>query len=180
MDKIIQNFTDRSLAISTRESQFRQVMEECAELTVAMNQYLRSRVESSAVIEEIADVEIMMSKLKYMLGVDKVSFDDLKAAKLEKWESQLQAKEDERLKKPYTSLDAIIANEKPLKTNGNGWPFGGLIEWPDKGGMFRFTGTSEEWRKQYLGEFTPSDPEATYRHDPVYNPEPKMFTGVLR
>lgn len=45
-----------------------QTMEECGELTVACNKYLRSR-DVSGLIEEIADVEIMTEQLKYLMNI---------------------------------------------------------------------------------------------------------------
>ena len=66
------------------ESQSRQLIEEMAELTVAINKLWRierfcdrknimdvkgfSYPETKEIIEEIADVEIMLSQIKYLLG----------------------------------------------------------------------------------------------------------------
>ena len=66
------------------ESQSRQLIEEMAELTVAINKLWRvekfcdrknimdvkgfSYLETKEIIEEIADVEIMLSQIKYLLG----------------------------------------------------------------------------------------------------------------
>jgi NTP pyrophosphatase (non-canonical NTP hydrolase) len=49
------------------DSQYRMVQEECAELIVAINHYLRCRKGAEAVVEEIADVQIMLSQLVEML-----------------------------------------------------------------------------------------------------------------
>ena len=44
--------------------------EECGELVSAMSQYLRRRVEAEKVIEEAADVYIMLAQIPHLLGGD--------------------------------------------------------------------------------------------------------------
>jgi NTP pyrophosphatase (non-canonical NTP hydrolase) len=56
------------------ESQSRQLVEEMAELMVAMNKYIRARDDEKyerrkEVIEEVADVEIMLEQIKHLLKV---------------------------------------------------------------------------------------------------------------
>lgn len=58
------------------------VMEECGELTTAVAQWIRGRVEPSDVAEEIADVEIMCGQLREMIGSELV--DRVKVSKLER------------------------------------------------------------------------------------------------
>ena len=48
--------------------QLRMAMEECGELVAAIAQYERGRVTSAALIEEVADVLIMMHQLRLILG----------------------------------------------------------------------------------------------------------------
>ena len=49
--------------------QLDQMQEECAELIVAINKHKRYG-KSEQVIEEIADVELMLEQLKYLLNCD--------------------------------------------------------------------------------------------------------------
>jgi hypothetical protein len=51
-----------------REQQLRQTQEECAELIVAINKCFRNSNDSmSSLVEEVADVEIMLAQCKIML-----------------------------------------------------------------------------------------------------------------
>ena len=53
------------------ESQIDILQEECAELIQAVSKYRRSGFDEDVpfcIIEEIADVEIMLSQIKYLLG----------------------------------------------------------------------------------------------------------------
>lgn len=57
------------------EPQIRQAMEECAELIVALNKYLRYKnnpkeclKSKKSVIEEMADVYVMLRQLEYIFG----------------------------------------------------------------------------------------------------------------
>ena len=61
------------------EAQCRQVMEECGELIVAINKTLRypTRISRLCLIEEMADVSIMITQLKLMHCI---SNDELKTA----------------------------------------------------------------------------------------------------
>ena len=43
-------------------------MEECGELIVAINHFLRGRKDKRELAEEIADVEIMCTQMRYMIG----------------------------------------------------------------------------------------------------------------
>lgn len=61
------------------EAQARQLIEEMAELTVALNKQWRGSqkympcdeaIARQNVIEEIADVEVMLEQIKYLLGCD--------------------------------------------------------------------------------------------------------------
>ena len=48
--------------------QLRQTQEECAELIAAINHVFRGRISPAALIEELADVEIMLDQLKLFYG----------------------------------------------------------------------------------------------------------------
>lgn len=50
------------------EAQHDQAIEECAELIATLKHYRRNRVETEAVIEELADVFLMLGQLIYMFG----------------------------------------------------------------------------------------------------------------
>ncbi|MFQ9253423.1 MAG: hypothetical protein ACLR3W_04015 [Faecalibacillus intestinalis] len=66
----------QSIEIYGKEAQSRQVMEECAELIQAVNKMLRYEDRPAEpeyyanLIEEIADVEIMLYQLKVMFNID--------------------------------------------------------------------------------------------------------------
>lgn len=81
----------QSIEIYGKEAQSRQVMEECAELIQAVNKMLRyedrpAEPEYYLLVEEIADVEIMLYQLKVMFNVsdDEVFKVKIQKAKREK------------------------------------------------------------------------------------------------
>lgn len=88
---------NQSIAKYGKEPQCRQLMEECAELIQAVNKMLRYEDRPAEpeyyanLIEEIADVEIMLYQLKVMFNIDD---DQVFAFKVEK-----AKREQERLKK---------------------------------------------------------------------------------
>jgi hypothetical protein len=45
-------------------NQLRQLQEECGELIVAVNHYLRGRCSEAKILEEVADVQIMLNQVK--------------------------------------------------------------------------------------------------------------------
>ena len=55
------------------QAQSDQAIEECAELIATLKHYRRGRVENQAVIDELADVILMVGQLVYMFGEDKVA-----------------------------------------------------------------------------------------------------------
>jgi hypothetical protein len=55
-------------------SQLDMAIEECAELIVALQHWKRERIGTDKVIEEIADVEIMMGQLRVMFDGEKVDW----------------------------------------------------------------------------------------------------------
>lgn len=78
------------------DTQSRQLIEEMAELTQAINKYWRKQLslgafpypleenskEEKAIIEEIADVEICISQLKYLLCIKDADINDIIEQKL--------------------------------------------------------------------------------------------------
>lgn len=68
------------------ESQLRLAQEECAELIAAINQYQRGRLSEVHVIEEIADVRIMMRQLTLYFGEENIkTLEEEKLKRLEKY-----------------------------------------------------------------------------------------------
>lgn len=74
------------------EPQSRQIIEEMAELTVALNKAWRKTFDTvdkipnmddeERIVEEIADVEIMLSQIKYLLGVEERELSRIVESKL--------------------------------------------------------------------------------------------------
>ena len=50
------------------QAQFDQTIEECAELIATLQHYARGKVDRDAVINELADVYLMVGQLMYMFG----------------------------------------------------------------------------------------------------------------
>lgn len=94
--KKIEKIFKKSIEVYGKESQSRQVMEECAELIQAVNKMLRYEDRPAEpeyyanLVEEIADVEIMLYQLKVMFNV---SDDEVFKVKIQK-----AKREKERLK----------------------------------------------------------------------------------
>jgi len=69
-------------------SQSNQLMEECAELIQAVNKYKRAKTSDAQYIafrnyvEEIADVEIMLEQIKYLINVKEQDLNETKLYKL--------------------------------------------------------------------------------------------------
>ena len=55
------------------KAQYDQAIEECAELIASLQHYARGKVEKDAVINELADVFLMVGQLTYMFGEDQLS-----------------------------------------------------------------------------------------------------------
>ena len=76
------------------EPQSRQLIEEMAELTVAINKAWRKTFDAvdklpnmddeERIVEEIADVEIMLRQIKYLLGVDEDELSQIAERKLDR------------------------------------------------------------------------------------------------
>jgi NTP pyrophosphatase (non-canonical NTP hydrolase) len=50
------------------DAQYDQAVEECAELIAALKHYRRGKVDQQAVIDELADVTLMIGQLTWMFG----------------------------------------------------------------------------------------------------------------
>ena len=55
-----------------KEAQYDQMTEECAELIVALQHFRRGKIDQNAVIDEIADVTLMLGQLTWMFGAERV------------------------------------------------------------------------------------------------------------
>jgi NTP pyrophosphatase (non-canonical NTP hydrolase) len=75
-----------------RIPQLMQAMEEASELAVALSHFIRNRENSiNEVIEEVADMEIMLAQIKFMFG-EKFgeSVNEIKQTKLSRLETRLK------------------------------------------------------------------------------------------
>lgn len=68
-------------------AQLDQAVEECAELITALKHYRRGKIGRAEVIEELADVSLMVGQLRWMFGEDDV--DAAIAEKIDKLEGLL-------------------------------------------------------------------------------------------
>ena len=100
MYKNNQNRCDVLIALAlrkwTRESQTRCIMEELSELSVAVSHADRDRPGWRAnLLEEMADVEIVMRELHQMADITEEELDDEVTRKLDKFERQIKEPLDE-------------------------------------------------------------------------------------
>jgi NTP pyrophosphatase (non-canonical NTP hydrolase) len=61
-----------TLAKWGEEAQYDQAVEECAELIAALKHFKRDKVGKEQVIDELADVALMVGQLSFMLGEERV------------------------------------------------------------------------------------------------------------
>jgi NTP pyrophosphatase (non-canonical NTP hydrolase) len=62
----------RTLEKWGEQAQYDQAIEECAELTTALLHYRRDKTDASTVIDEMADVILMLGQLRWMFGPEEV------------------------------------------------------------------------------------------------------------
>ena len=74
-----------ALAIFGRENQVRKTLEELAELSVELHHALDCRGDNAKILEEMADVEIMLAQMKILYG----STDTWKEKKLARLEGRI-------------------------------------------------------------------------------------------
>ncbi len=55
------------------DAQYNQMIEECAELIATLQHFSRGKVNSDAVVDELADVFLMVGQLTYMFGEDQLT-----------------------------------------------------------------------------------------------------------
>ena len=86
----VKDQTRRALEQAPPSFQADMLTEECAELILALRHLSRGKVGLRAVIEELADVEIMINTYKEMLGLnDSIEYEKIIVQKLDKWDNQL-------------------------------------------------------------------------------------------
>ncbi|MEA3363514.1 MAG: antitoxin, partial [Thermodesulfobacteriota bacterium] len=61
-----------TLAKWGEDAQYDQAVEECAELIAALKHFRRGKVDQQAVIDELADVTLMLGQLTWMFGTKPV------------------------------------------------------------------------------------------------------------
>lgn len=76
------------------EAQYDQAVEECAELIAALKHFRRGKVGRQAVIDELADVTLMLGQLTWMFGTDLV--EESVQKKLEKLNKLLESSDQEK------------------------------------------------------------------------------------
>lgn len=86
--------TDRELYLAAvvkwgAQSQLDMLGEECAELIAALNKVKRGRIDRLALMEEIADVEIMVEQARTIFGDSTIN--DIKREKLRRLEKRINA-----------------------------------------------------------------------------------------
>lgn len=90
---------DKVIEVNEKETQLRQLQEECAELIVAVNHYLRTLTDkqftdnSAAfinLIEETADVEIMLAQLPCMFMLFEKAVEEVKQKKLKRLAERIE------------------------------------------------------------------------------------------
>lgn len=82
-----------TLATWGEEAQYDQMIEECAELIASLKHLKRGKVEDQVIIDELADVTLMVGQLTWMFGRERVAA--AVAGKTEKLQRLLLA-EDEK------------------------------------------------------------------------------------
>ena len=55
------------------QAQYDQTVEECAELITSLQHFARGKVDKETVVNELADVFLMVGQLAYMFGEDQLS-----------------------------------------------------------------------------------------------------------
>lgn len=95
------------------EEQSMQLIEEMAELTQAINKHRRYRTNETLgnLIEEIADVSIVLEQVNYLVGYD-IAFDGLVKQKIERTKKRIA--ENGRNIKSQRELAAIIPKDKMM------------------------------------------------------------------
>lgn len=68
----LEELYEKTLNCWGEQAQYDQAVEECAELITALKHYRRGKKDAQAVIEELADVSLMLGQLTWMFGEEQV------------------------------------------------------------------------------------------------------------
>lgn len=92
-------------------AQFCQAMEECAELIVAVNKQMRHHDNINNIIEEMADVSIMIDQIRMMVGCSEAEFDIIKNMKVRSLEGAVIIMEGRKSRgdEPFDKPSALEA-----------------------------------------------------------------------
>ena len=63
----------RTISKWGEKAQYDQAIEECAELIVSLQHFARGKADKATVVNELADVYLMVGQLTYMFGEDQLS-----------------------------------------------------------------------------------------------------------
>ncbi len=81
----IEEIYQATIAKWGEDAQYDQAVEECAELITALKHYRRGKIDKQALVEELADVTLMLGQLSWMFGQQQVDEAiERKLAKLDK------------------------------------------------------------------------------------------------
>ena len=90
-----------------KKTQLEQLIEESAELIVAVRKYLREAEDLpfANVVEEIADVEVMTNQKKYLFGIEN-KVEEIKAAKIKRTLKRIE-REAEKNEKEESKVQSL-------------------------------------------------------------------------
>lgn len=117
----MENILERIIDNYGYETQSRKAMEELGELTVAINKYLDEPTKKrySNLVEEIADVEIMLEQLKIMHDIEENEVLEVKNMKIERELQRIGV--ESPLKEAFNSLEEsmnkVVEVAKEFKPN---------------------------------------------------------------
>jgi hypothetical protein len=94
VDEKTRDIYRRAIAVWGANAQWRQVVEECAELIVEISHMQRGRATASQITDEVADVQIMLDQAALMIGPAVI--EKYKKAKLERLANRVAAAERDR------------------------------------------------------------------------------------
>lgn len=86
-DEVMDNIYQEAINAFGKHTQLILAMEECAELIQAISHHIRGRKHGASIVEEIADVEIMIGELKCV--VSPIEIDIIKNLKLQRLEKRI-------------------------------------------------------------------------------------------
>ncbi|MEE4253517.1 MAG: antitoxin [Desulfuromusa sp.] len=87
----IQSIYKQTVSKWGNEAQYDQMVEECAELITALKHFRRGKVNQQVVIDELADVTLMLGQLTWMFGAEQV--EEAVQQKLQKLDKLLNAQD---------------------------------------------------------------------------------------